>query len=118
MKAPFLVHKMDVKVLPHIVCFIDGQVKDRLIGFEELGNTDTFRRDQLEDRLGQSGRYQLALYARLPDINLDSPSSCRGPLALVPPIPGVLVPRSKQNARKPVFGFGPDLRGQDIDDWD
>ncbi|CAO1632573.1 unnamed protein product [Parajaminaea phylloscopi] len=55
LKAPFLVHKMDVKVLPYIVCFVDGQVKDRLVGFEELGNTDTFRMHQLEDRLGQSG---------------------------------------------------------------
>lgn len=46
---------MNVKVLPHIVCFVNGQVKDHVVGFDELGNTDTFRREQLEDRLGQSG---------------------------------------------------------------
>lgn len=55
LKAPFLVAKMDVKVLPYLVCFVNGKVEDRLVGFEELGNTDQFRRDQLEDRLGKSG---------------------------------------------------------------
>lgn len=57
LKAPFLVAKMDVKVLPYVVCFVNGKVEDRLVGFEELGNTDQFRRDQLEDRLGKSGMY-------------------------------------------------------------
>ncbi|CAO1631832.1 unnamed protein product [Sympodiomycopsis kandeliae] len=84
LKAPFLVTKMDVKVLPYVVCFVNGKVEDRLVGFEELGNTDQFRRDELEDRLGKSG---------------------------------VLVPRSKQNASKPVFGFASG-KEQDVDDWD
>ncbi|CAO1629723.1 unnamed protein product [Jaminaea pallidilutea] len=85
LKAPFLVQKMDVKVLPRIVCFVDGKAVDNVVGFEELGNTDSFSRVEFEERLGKSG---------------------------------VLVPRSKQNADKPVFGFGPGSSGQDVDDWD
>lgn len=55
LKAPFLVQKMDVKVLPRIVCFVDGKAVDNVVGFEELGNTDSFSRVELEERLGKSG---------------------------------------------------------------
>ncbi|PWN27945.1 thioredoxin-like protein [Jaminaea rosea] len=84
-KAPFLVHKMQVKVLPYVVCFVDGQVKDRIVGFEELGNTDSFKLHELEERLGTAG---------------------------------VIIPRSKQNANKPVYGFAPQGTTGDGDDWD
>lgn len=33
-----------------------------MVGFEELGNTDTFRRDLLEDRLGASGEFLRSLF--------------------------------------------------------
>ncbi|KAL1918665.1 uncharacterized protein VTP21DRAFT_2687 [Calcarisporiella thermophila] len=53
--APFLVEKLKIQVLPCILCFVDGVVVDRLIGFEELGNTDSFTTDMLEKRLAKSG---------------------------------------------------------------
>ena len=39
-KAPFFIQKLAIRVLPTIICFIDGVAKDRIVGFEELGNTD------------------------------------------------------------------------------
>ncbi|KAI9224596.1 thioredoxin-like protein [Blastocladiella britannica] len=53
--VPFLVDRLKVKVLPCVVFFIDGVSKDRLIGFEELGNTDNFPTSMLEKRLAKAG---------------------------------------------------------------
>eukprot|EP00039_Didymoeca_costata_P008676 m.114924 g.114924 ORF g.114924 m.114924 type:complete len:191 (-) comp14184_c1_seq1:1358-1930(-) len=51
----WLCEKLKVRELPAVLCFIDGVCKDRVIGFEELGNTDTFSTKTLENRLGTSG---------------------------------------------------------------
>ncbi|EMD40789.1 phosducin like protein [Gelatoporia subvermispora B] len=56
--VPWLVEKLGVKVLPCVVCFIDGVSKDRLIGFEDLGNKDYFETATLEWRLMNSGVIQ------------------------------------------------------------
>ncbi|KAG0200481.1 hypothetical protein BGX28_006454 [Mortierella sp. GBA30] len=48
--APFLVEKLQVKVLPCVISFTDGVAVDRLIGFEELGSTDNFSTAMLELR--------------------------------------------------------------------
>ncbi|KAF9382737.1 hypothetical protein CPB97_006988 [Podila verticillata] len=48
--APFLVEKLQVKILPCVISFTDGLAVDRLIGFEELGNTDNFSTTMLELR--------------------------------------------------------------------
>jgi len=48
--APFLVEKLQVKMLPCVIAFADGVAVDRLIGFEELGNTDNFQTSMLELR--------------------------------------------------------------------
>ncbi|QRV72640.1 queuine tRNA-ribosyltransferase-like protein [Ceratobasidium sp. AG-Ba] len=53
--VPWLVEKLDIKVLPCVICFIRGVSKDRIIGFEELGNEDGFKTASLELRLTQSG---------------------------------------------------------------
>lgn len=53
--VPWLVEKLQIKVLPCVICFIDGVTKDRLIGFEELGNSDGFETAALELRLQMSG---------------------------------------------------------------
>jgi len=53
--VPWLVQRLAVKVLPCVMCFTDGVSKDRLVGFEELGNTDTFATSVLEERLLSSG---------------------------------------------------------------
>ena len=66
-----MVERLEVKVLPCVICFVHGVTKDRyvciyvtrlivsnsirLIGFEELGNDDSFTTSALELRLSQSG---------------------------------------------------------------
>ncbi|KAK3828737.1 MAG: thioredoxin-like protein, partial [Benniella sp.] len=53
--APFLVEKLQVKVLPCVISFTDGIAVDRLIGFEDLGNTDNFSTSMLELRFKTAG---------------------------------------------------------------
>ncbi|KAI9646592.1 hypothetical protein NHQ30_004587 [Ciborinia camelliae] len=54
--APFLVTKLNVKILPCVLVFIDGRSIDRIVGFEGLGYTpDTFTTKDLEARLLASG---------------------------------------------------------------
>ncbi|OAX44538.1 thioredoxin-like protein [Rhizopogon vinicolor AM-OR11-026] len=56
--VPWLVEKLAIQVLPCLMCFVDGVSKDRLIGFEELGNNDVFETAVLELRLANSGVLQ------------------------------------------------------------
>ncbi|MCO5596356.1 hypothetical protein L7F22_050417 [Adiantum nelumboides] len=54
--SPFLVEKLGVKVLPELVVFgRRAEVKDRITGFEDLGNSDGFTTKTLEWRLAQGG---------------------------------------------------------------
>mmetsp|Transcript_12933 Transcript_12933/g.44909 ORF Transcript_12933/g.44909 Transcript_12933/m.44909 type:complete len:246 (+) Transcript_12933:255-992(+) len=48
---PFFVMKLQVQMLPCIICFNDGKAFDRIVGFEEIGKTDEFKTEQLESRL-------------------------------------------------------------------
>ncbi|XP_077870520.1 uncharacterized protein LOC102809359 [Saccoglossus kowalevskii] len=50
--AKFFVQKLQVRILPAIICFKDGAIVDRIVGFEELGNTDSFTTEDLEKRIG------------------------------------------------------------------
>lgn len=56
--VPFLVEKLGIKVLPCVICFIKGVTKDRIVGFEELGNVDSFSTATLELRLLHTGVIQ------------------------------------------------------------
>lgn len=47
-KAPFLVQKFQVQELPTLVVFIDAKVKDRIVGFEDVGLSDNFPTHVLE----------------------------------------------------------------------
>ena len=50
--APFLVTKLNVRVLPCVIAFVDGVSTDRIVGFEGLGySEDTFKTRDLEARL-------------------------------------------------------------------
>jgi thioredoxin-like negative regulator of GroEL len=49
-KSPFFVQKLAVKMLPSVICFIDGVAVDRVVGFSELGNTDEFKTIELTRR--------------------------------------------------------------------
>jgi hypothetical protein len=56
LNAPFLVQKLSIQTLPCLVIFgAAGQVKDRIVGFEDLGNKDEFGTGVLEWRLGRAG---------------------------------------------------------------
>lgn len=55
LNCPFLTAKLNVSVLPCLITFKDGISKDKIVGFEELGNSDKFSTGALEWRLGQSG---------------------------------------------------------------
>ena len=54
--APFLVTKLNIKVLPCVIAFVDGVSADRVVGFEGLGySEDTFKTKDLETRLVAAG---------------------------------------------------------------
>jgi len=53
--APFLVVSLKVQVLPCIIAFVDGIGVDRVVGFDDLGNTDDFSTARLEYRLIEAG---------------------------------------------------------------
>ncbi|XP_071809647.1 uncharacterized protein [Asterias amurensis] len=57
--AQFCVQKLHIKVLPAVLIFIDAKEKDRIVGFEDLGNQNDFRTEVLENRLAKSGVIQL-----------------------------------------------------------
>jgi len=50
-KAPFLVERLGVRVLPCVMSFTDGKSCGRIEGFERMGNTDGFRAIKLEEVL-------------------------------------------------------------------
>jgi len=59
-QAPFIVTKLKIKVLPAIYFFKDGNVKDMIVGFEEFGNDDDFRKVDFLARLAKYGGIDLS----------------------------------------------------------
>ncbi|BFZ04153.1 hypothetical protein BsWGS_07192 [Bradybaena similaris] len=59
-KSNFLVTKLKIQTLPAVFCFKKSIVVDKIIGFEELGNTDDFPLIFLERRLARSGVIKLS----------------------------------------------------------
>ncbi|EGV66712.1 hypothetical protein PSN45_002670 [Yamadazyma tenuis] len=58
-EAPFLVNKLNVKVLPFVVIYKSGKELDRLVGFERLGNDPSnFSYSSLEAMLLRLGVLQ------------------------------------------------------------
>ena len=54
-RAPFITERLHIKTLPTLVLMIDNIVKDKIIGFTDLGNHDEFTTEVLEWRLGCGG---------------------------------------------------------------
>lgn len=54
-RAPFITERLHIKTLPTIALLIDNIVKDKIIGFTDLGNHDDFSTDILEWRLARGG---------------------------------------------------------------
>ena len=50
-RAKFFVNKLNIQVLPAVLCFVDGVLKHKIIGFESFGNVDTFTTRQIEKKL-------------------------------------------------------------------
>lgn len=50
-RAKFFVNKLNIQVLPAVLCFIDGVLKQKIIGFEAFKNSDTFATREIEKRL-------------------------------------------------------------------
>jgi len=53
-KSPFLAGRLGIKILPTLVVVKEGKTKDFIIGFTDMGNTDSFSTEVLEWRLGRS----------------------------------------------------------------
>ena len=54
-KCPFFISKLQIQMLPTVICFMDGVAFDRIVGFEELGGKDDFPTLLLTRRLVKTG---------------------------------------------------------------
>ena len=54
-KCPFFVAKLQIQMLPTVICFMDGVAFDRIVGFEELGGKDEFPTLLLTRKLVKTG---------------------------------------------------------------
>ncbi|PWA95091.1 thioredoxin domain-containing protein [Artemisia annua] len=53
-KSPFLAEKLKIVVLPTIALIKNAKVDDYVVGFNELGGTDDFSTEELEERLSRA----------------------------------------------------------------
>ncbi|GAB2291732.1 hypothetical protein Dimus_025981 [Dionaea muscipula] len=53
-KSPFLAEKLKIVVLPTLALIKNAKVEDYVVGFGELGGTDEFGTEELEERLAKS----------------------------------------------------------------
>nr|CAD1840255.1 unnamed protein product [Ananas comosus var. bracteatus] len=53
-KSPFLTEKLRIVVLPTLALVKNAKVEDYVVGFDELGGTDEFSTEELEERLGKA----------------------------------------------------------------
>ncbi|KAG0456513.1 hypothetical protein HPP92_024301 [Vanilla planifolia] len=52
-KSPFLTERLRIVVLPTLALVKDAKVDDYVVGFDELGGTDEFSTEELEERLAK-----------------------------------------------------------------
>ncbi|KAE8686452.1 Thioredoxin domain-containing protein 9 [Hibiscus syriacus] len=53
-KSPFLAERLNIVVLPTLALIKNVKVDDYVVGFDELGGTDEFSTEDLEDRLAKA----------------------------------------------------------------
>ncbi|CAL5358083.1 hypothetical protein CsSME_00047842 [Camellia sinensis var. sinensis] len=53
-KSPFLAEKLKIVVLPTLALIKNAKVDDYVVGFNELGGTDEFSSEELEERLAKA----------------------------------------------------------------
>mmetsp|Transcript_20468 Transcript_20468/g.28571 ORF Transcript_20468/g.28571 Transcript_20468/m.28571 type:complete len:253 (+) Transcript_20468:48-806(+) len=54
-KAPFLAERLNIVLLPTVLCTKNNYTHDRIEGFDPLGGTENFSTQTLRARLGQKG---------------------------------------------------------------
>jgi len=72
--APFFTVKLDIKMLPCLVCFLNGNTVLRVVGFDGLGGVDDFETWRLEEQLIASGTVVPKVEAVEKDDRIDGPS--------------------------------------------
>ncbi|KAF5951808.1 hypothetical protein HYC85_009752 [Camellia sinensis] len=53
-KSPFLAEKLKIVVLPTLALIKNAKVDNYVVGFDELGGTDEFSTEELEERLAKA----------------------------------------------------------------
>ncbi|KAI4375958.1 hypothetical protein MLD38_013766 [Melastoma candidum] len=53
-KSPFLAERLKIVVLPTLALIKNAKVDDYVVGFDQLGGTDGFSTEELEERLAKS----------------------------------------------------------------
>ncbi|KAJ7967538.1 Thioredoxin domain-containing protein [Quillaja saponaria] len=53
-KSPFLAEKLKIVVLPTLALIKNAKVDDYVVGFDQLGGTDEFSTEELEERLAKA----------------------------------------------------------------
>ncbi|KAG4998464.1 hypothetical protein JHK85_029903 [Glycine max] len=53
-KSPFLAEKLKIVVLPTLALIKNAKVDDYVVGYDELGGTDEFSTEELEERLAKA----------------------------------------------------------------
>ncbi|KAL9415265.1 hypothetical protein AB3S75_043532 [Citrus x aurantiifolia] len=53
-KSPFLAERLKIVVLPTLALIKNAKVDDYVVGFDELGGTDEFSTEELEERLAKA----------------------------------------------------------------
>lgn len=58
-KSPFLTERLKIVVLPTLALVKNTKVEDYVVGFDELGRSDEFTTEELEERLAKSNMLTL-----------------------------------------------------------
>ncbi|PIN01341.1 ATP binding protein [Handroanthus impetiginosus] len=72
-KSPYLTEKLRIVVLPTLALVKNAKVEDYVVGFDELGGTDEFSTEELEERLAKA---QVIFYEGESSLN---PSKSKAP---------------------------------------
>mmetsp|Transcript_42204 Transcript_42204/g.126416 ORF Transcript_42204/g.126416 Transcript_42204/m.126416 type:complete len:112 (-) Transcript_42204:1782-2117(-) len=72
--APFFTVKLNIKMLPCLVCFVGGNSIHRVVGFDGLGGVDDFETYRLEEQLIASGTVVPEAKPAEDEDRLDGPS--------------------------------------------
>lgn len=65
-KSPFLTERLRVWMLPTVAIIKNEKVEDYVVGFDDLGGTDKFKLEILEERISRAGGIFLDSMAKPP----------------------------------------------------